>query len=323
VVFIPFVIVFSIIAAVSPVVHLALWPVLLAAGAWAEWMVRKRKSHYLPPLATVEGGGVKHGLTAPEVAVVLELPLSTVCSLVLAGLLKKGVLRPAARGDGQKLEVVPEFRGSRGHRLNAATELGIVLHGYEQFFLDAMIASAPTFAIGDVEFSDALKPMIENVATRMKGFGLEETRQFYRGTVKRAWTDVESETEPAERERATERQFEWLALDEESDDRFETWRSRGFFYRPSWLLFHIGAGRGDACTWLDSTCESVQDNINVGLEGDGGVINLRGIDTATGSVLSAIGKGLAASGSGGYGGGGCACACAGCACACACAGGGR
>jgi hypothetical protein len=197
-----------------------------------------------------------------------------------------------------------------------------VLHQYEQAFLDVISDAGDSFAIKHVDYSDALKEMIENVAARMKSFDLDETRSYYRGTVDRAWTDVESQTEPADRERAAEQQFEWLVLDEESDNRFEAWRSRGYFYRPGWLLFDLRAGRGDACSWLDSTCESVQDNINVGFDGDGGVINLRGIDTATGAALGAIGKGLATSGS--YsGGGGCACACAGCACACACAGGGR
>ena len=322
VVFIPFLVVFCIIAAVSPVAHLALWPVLLMAAIWAEWMVRKRRSSYLPPLATVEGGGVKDGFAAPEAAVILELPLSTVCSLVLAGLLKKGLLRPAA-GDRQLLEMPPEFRGTRGDRRTAASDQGIVLHRYEQAFLDVISASGASFAIRDVDFSDALKELIENVAARMNGYDLEETRKYYRGIVDRSWTDAESQVESVERDRVTEQQFEWLVLDEQSPDHFESWRSRGYYYRPSWLLFHIGlpGERGDACTWLDSTCGDVQDNIN--LDFDGGVMNLRGIDTATGAALTTIGEGIAESGSYSGGGGGCACACAGCACACACAGGGR
>ena len=58
-----------------------------------EWLLGRRKTHYMPPIAQVEGGGIKRGLTAPEAAVLLELPVAKVLSLVIFGMLKKGILR--------------------------------------------------------------------------------------------------------------------------------------------------------------------------------------------------------------------------------------
>ena len=47
---------------------------------------------YLPPALAVEGTGVKRGLTAVEAAVLLEAPLNKVMTMILFGLVKKGVL---------------------------------------------------------------------------------------------------------------------------------------------------------------------------------------------------------------------------------------
>ena len=47
---------------------------------------------YLPPALAVEGTGVKRGLTAVEAAILLEAPLNKVMTMILFGLVKKGVI---------------------------------------------------------------------------------------------------------------------------------------------------------------------------------------------------------------------------------------
>ena len=74
---------------------------------------RGRKLPYLPPIAQVEGGGIKRGRTAPEAAALLEMPLNKVLTLLIFGLLKKGVLRQTGEEPFQ-VEVIPEFQAVHG-----------------------------------------------------------------------------------------------------------------------------------------------------------------------------------------------------------------
>ena len=66
---------------------------LIVLVIWAQKSLHKRKVPYLPPIAQVEGGGIKRGLTAPEAAALLDMPLNKILTLVFFGLLKKGVVR--------------------------------------------------------------------------------------------------------------------------------------------------------------------------------------------------------------------------------------
>ena len=72
-------------------------------------VIRASKPKYLPAIAQVEGGGIKRGLTAPESAVILELPLTKVLILVVFGMLEKGLIRQT-KDDPLTVEVVEEFR---------------------------------------------------------------------------------------------------------------------------------------------------------------------------------------------------------------------
>ena len=57
---------------------------------WASFSGQKRRRmKYLPPSLSVEGVGIKRGLTAVEAAILLEIPLNKVLTMILFGLLKK------------------------------------------------------------------------------------------------------------------------------------------------------------------------------------------------------------------------------------------
>ncbi|MBI3923818.1 MAG: hypothetical protein HY318_20520, partial [Armatimonadetes bacterium] len=86
-----------------------------------------------------------------------------------------------------------------------------------------------------------------------------------------------------------------------------------------------GTSLRDVTSSFAGWAEGVTSNVAGAIEpvslatGQGGFVDLSGLDTVAGNVLEALAS--SSGGSGGGGGGGCACA--GCACACACAGGGR
>ncbi len=99
----------GIVALASPEIHLLTWPGMIGLCFLNERALKRRRTKtYLPAMATVEGGGIKRGLTAPQAAVLLEMPISRVLSLVVFGLIKKGVLRKLADSP-LEVDVAPEF----------------------------------------------------------------------------------------------------------------------------------------------------------------------------------------------------------------------
>jgi hypothetical protein len=318
---------------------------LLAALYLVERGRRRRKLPYMPPIAQVEGGGIKRGLTAPEAAALLEMPLNKVLTLIIFGLLKKGVLRQTGE-DPFQVEVTEGFRVAKGKqqerlqaRRKAAQEAGVALHTYEQRFLDALDAK-PGTPLHKIEFAEAMDWFLANVAKRMKGFDLSDTQDYYRSIVSRAVEQAKAIPEIPAREQALDRDMEWILLDDGYPTVFNT---PSYTYRPTWArpsggggLPSLPSGSGSGsftpsfsnvaagfAGWTENTMGSLAAAISPSslpsLAGKTGFVNLSGVDKATANVFEALASSSSRSGGGGGGG----CACAGCACACACAGGGR
>ncbi len=336
---------------VSPGLHMLSFIPLVPLVFLNERALRKKKDKYLPPLVHAEGGGIKRGLTAAEAAALLELPLNKVLSLILFGLLKKGILRQV-EADPLQVELVEAFRvlemegkQSQRHaaRRKAAQEMGVVLHKYEQPFLDRLEKSAGK-PVAEIDLSTPMKSFLQTIARRVKGFNLDETREYYRRIVTRAVTEAQAIGDIPELEKTLDRNLEWILM---SDDYSTVFLPRPTYtYFPRWVRTSAGtpvAGGGRSgpgaggsaprmvdvtagfAGWAENTMGSLASTIlpgKVAIEGTRGFINLGGVDRATSDVFEALSKSSGGS-SGGGGGSSCACACAGCACACACAGGGR
>ena len=216
----------------GPAIHLLCWPVMLGLVGLNETYLRRRKPKtYLPAMATVEGGGIKRGLTAPQAAVLLEMPLNQVLTMVVFGLLKKAVLQ-VVTDDPLAVEVLPEFHGPEKSRMKQAAAKGIVLHDYENPFLDQL--EKHTGPINSCDLNAALGQLIKATADRMSGFDLSRTKDYYQRIVKRAWQDAESVGEIELRDKVVERNFEWMMMEPRWTDLFEIWRRRGYTYRPRW-----------------------------------------------------------------------------------------
>lgn len=342
---------------VSPAFHLISIPGLIGLIILNEAQLRRRRKEYLPAVAQVEGGGIKRGLTAPEAAALLELPLNKVLTLILFGLLKKEALE-VREASPLMVDVVDPFRAQgkspRGasdapkkYRLKAAQEKGIVLHDYEHGFLD-VIEAKPGRLVQELDFGKPMKAFIEGVAARMKSFDLSDTQDYYRGIIKRALIEAQSLGDIATKEKALDRNFEWILM----DDRYPTiFHTRGYSYYPSWTrpIRTAGSGSGGVSRpsapgaaggrtsfgdvsagfagWAENTMGSLAAAISPAAlqvpTAQGGFVNLSGADKVTADIFKEMAKSSSSRGGGRSGGGGCACACAGCACACACAGGGR
>jgi hypothetical protein len=338
---------------ISPGFHLLSLPIVVVLIGINEWYLGHRKAHYMPPIAQVEGGGIKRGLTAPEAAALLELPVSRVLSLVIFGMLKKGILRQVradplvvAIADGFQLPAdqatADEARRAAFYR-KAGQAKGIVVHKYEHAFLYLLRAN-PDKPVKDINFSVPMKQLIAQAAARMKGFDLSETKDYYRAIIRRACRQASDIGDIPQREKVLDRNFEWILMDDDYPTVFT-------YGRPYWPIWCRGASAaappapvggpspagqtsfGDVAAsfsgWAENTMGDLAAAISPGSLGvnspSGGFLDLSGADRVTGEFFHALGEAATSGGGGGGigGGGGCACACAGCACACACAGGGR
>jgi hypothetical protein len=331
----------------DPIFQLIFLPVALILIALVEWILSRRKPRYFPAVVQVEGGGIKRGLTAPEAAVILELPLNKILTLIVYGLLEKGIFKQIA-ADPLELEITPEFQTlltdrdeRQADRLRVAQNLGVVVRLYEHKFID-LIEKRAGKPVYKIDFSKPMKALINHSASRMKGFDLSDTRDYYRAIIKKAIEKASEIGDIPEKERYLDSNLQWLLLD---DDYPTVFRTPNYHYRPVWIRpFHssdristpsIGRTSSPGQTsftdvassfagWTEKTMGRFSDAIAPGalqVKGPNGAVNLSAIDRVTGDVFQALSE---SSGSGGgSSGGGCACACAGCACACACAGGGR
>jgi hypothetical protein len=303
-------------------------------GAIIRAMVVGSKPKYLPPIAQVEGGGIKRGLTAPEAAVLLEMPLTKVLGLVVFGLLEKRLVRQTGH-DPLKLEVVEDFRveGRFGvddaesrerFRRHAAQDQGTVIHQYEHPFLD-LIEANPDKAVNKLDVIKPMQALVNEVAAKMKGFDLAETRDYYRRVIERAMQQAESIGEVEQREAYLDRYYPWVMM---QPNYRPVMRVGGYHYWPGWARQSstpsasggqggraVSGGGGRSTTTFGDVSASFAGWAESTMGGMAAAI----LPTS----LSKPAPPSTSSGGSGRSGGGCACACAGCACACACAGGGR
>jgi len=301
----------------------ALMP-LTICGGFALWIIlgamigsvrrRSRLMDYMPPLVSVEGLGIKRGLTAVEAAILLEAPLNKVLTMILFGLLKKGAVRVVS---------------DEPLRLEKADALPEGLHPYENDFLGAIKKK------GDLRQKDltkAITDLIEEVNQKMKGFHAKDTIAYYKDIVARAWKQVESADTPE----IVDENLEWMMMDEAFEQKMpETFGTRPV-PMPAWWWLYAGRSR---TTTPSSTVGKAAPSTGAPRTVPGAMVAhtvVSRVEGLSNRIVTNVSDFTArvtrtthpvpvstSSSSGRSGGGGCACACACAGCACACAGGGR
>ena len=292
---------------------------------------KKRRQQYLPPKISIEGHGIKRGLTAVEAAILLEQPMDKIMTMILFATIKKEAAEVVSRNP---LE------------LKVAETLSDDLRPYEKSFLEAF--RLPKSKERQKALEETMVDLVRSVAQKMKGFSRRETIEYYRDIMKRAWAEVEAAETPEVKSAKYEEVMEWTMLDRDYDRRTRDVFRTGPVYVPVWWgRFDPGFGRSTAGSApVSTTTPSIPRGGPTGgpslpsLPGGsfaasvvGGVQNFS--SQVVGSVTdftsrvtnrtNPVPKPTTRSGGGsrGGGGGGCACACACAGCACACAGGGR
>ncbi len=283
---------------------------------------QQRKLQYLPPKISIEGHGIKRGLTAIEAAILLQEPMDKILTMILFAVIKKDAASVVSR-DPLKLDVVDPLPDG--------------LRDYESDFLQAFQETKTSARRAKLQ--SAMTSLVKGVANKMKGFSRKETVAYYKDIMQRAWAQVEAADTPEVKSEKYNEVMEWTMLDRDYDERTRRTFSGGPVFVPIWWG-RYDPGYGRAASTPVST--------GSGGGGGGGISmpHLPGSDFAASVVngtqafaagvvgnLTDFTSGItnktnpppppSSSGSRGGGGGGCACACACAGCACACAGGGR
>jgi len=284
---------------------------------------QRRKLQYLPPKISIEGHGIKRGLTAVEAAILLEQPLDKILTMTLFSVIKKGAASVTSR-DPLKIDVTEPLPED--------------LHSYEKSFLGAFkVEGAPERR---KELEDMAVALVRSVSEKMKGFSRKETQEYYKSIMEKAWAQVESAETPEVKGQKIDENIEWTMLDGDYDDR-----SRRVFTGP--IFAPLWWGRYDP-TWQPASTTTAGGGVRPAAPSLGGRSALPGANLAASVVGGVQGFSNKVLGdlntftsrvtnvtnpppppsttsyrSGGGGGHSCACACACAGCACACAGGGR
>jgi hypothetical protein len=280
----------------------------------------KRKLQYLPPKISIEGHGIKRGLTAVEAAILMEQPMDKIMTMILFSVVKKGAATVETR-EPLKISVTdPQPEG---------------LQAYELDFLNA-------FKVDDekkrrVAMQDLMINLVKSVTAKIKGFSLKETVVYYQSIIDKAWQHVQAADTPEVQVKNLEEAFDWTLLDRNYEDRSRQVYNRPIFIPMWWGRFDPGV--------RPATIQSTAAPISPSMPGQNvSLPHLPGSDFAASVVknvqnfsANAIGNltdfthgvtsktnpvpktSYRSSGGGGH----CACACACAGCACACAGGGR
>jgi hypothetical protein len=291
---------------------------------------KKRKLQYLPPKISVEGHGIKRGLTPVEVAVLMQTPLDRVMTMVLFSVLKK----EAAIVESQN-----------PLKLKISDPLPEGLQPYEVLFLKAFHAASDKERKEDLQ--DMTVKLIKSITEKMRGFSRKETIDYYKSIMEKAWSQVETAGTPEVKAETYEQVMDWTMLDDGWDTRTQRTFNTGPVIVPSWWWRYdpvirssgpsIGMARPHGGSSIPSSSSGGGTITMPKLPGSdfaasvvGGVEAfssnvMGGLTNFTDKITNTTNPPPPPSSSSGHSGGGssCACACACAGCACACAGGGR
>jgi len=307
---------------------LAIAAFFVVTTIWGIRNAQKRKLQYLPPKISIEGHGIKRGLTAVEAAILLEEPMDKILMMTLFSTIKKKAAEVVSR-DPLKLTITDPLPEG--------------LYPYELDFLSAM--KKQIVADQKEGLQDMMINLVKSVSEKMKGFSLKETVVFYKDIIDKAWAMVESADTPDMKSQRFDEVMDWTMADKDYENKTQNvfrnqpvilpgwWRG----YDPSFGSSASSAGSGGGIS--APTLSQGRSSGTISLPTLPGSTFAASVTSGAQNMASSVVGNVNTFSSGitnktnpvpvshysGSSGGGhsCACACACAGCACACAGGGR
>jgi hypothetical protein len=181
------------------------------------WLLRRQKLQYLPPIVSIEGNGIKRGLTAVEAAILLEQPMDKILTMILFSVVKKNAASVIRRNPLQIAAIQPQPDG---------------LQAYDIDFVNAFKIAAPEAQCQALQ--DLMVTLVKGVSEKMKGFSGKETMAYYQDIIKRAWDQVESAGTPDVKSQLFGENIEWAMLDHHYADHTHRVFDAGPVFLPLW-----------------------------------------------------------------------------------------
>jgi len=192
--------------------------------------IRRRRMAYEKPKVMIEALGPRRGLTSVEAAVVVGVPPVKVLTMILFGLLLKGLVVIE--------EVAPLVKV---RQMDAVTpdEKAPRQRYYEIDFLRVI---EPDGSLNEQRLARTYLSLRDNVDRKMRGYARADTVNYYKAIVDKAWTQVTRAATPQLQASAIEENIQWLLVDENYGDKFKTAFPPGLMIlpRPSWFWYWYG-----------------------------------------------------------------------------------
>jgi len=275
------------------------------------------RTGYLPPAVKVETLGIRRGLTVVEAAVLHEIPLNRVFTMIIFGLLRKSLITLNRTPRGK-----PTFHPNP-QAIKEAAKKG-ALHYYERLLLKAI---KPNGTLDRNKIRTMLKTLIKTVARKLEGYNRTQTKQYYQTIIEKAWKQIETAQTPQAQAKALDQYAEWLLIDPAYETRLQQYPD---YYVPSWYYWWLWTTSPTIHTTHPTPTPSqtlttpihLTNFANTVVTGVNNFANtvITGFQNLANQIATAFQPPPPTTRRGGYA---CACACACVSCACACAGGGR
>ena len=281
-----------------------------------------RKRPYLIPKVSMETLGIRRGLTAVEASYLLDMKPTMIVTEILYSLLQRRAVWVESTEPSLKLKIMEPFQ----NRSDIAQDGQ--LRYYE---IDALDAIREDGTLDEEKLAHTVVFLRQTVEEKMRGYRRQDTIDYYKSVVTKAWEQVNQAGTPELASNAYDEQLLWLFLDPDYQARTKTaFRDRAFEPSPLWLWYWYGyhhyhphptyrtnvevptqAGKpptipgADFANNIASAVEKTSNNFVISVEKFANAI----VPAAAASKASHEPARHGAK---------CVCACAACACACAC-----
>jgi hypothetical protein len=294
------------------VTYVAIGAAVVAAFGFIIIIVpRFRKLAYERPRIAIEALGAARNLTSVEAAVVLGSKPVRVLTMVLFGLIYKRIVMVTETDPLIKIQ-----------RLKSTVESPPDLRYYEIEYLEAL---QPDGNLDEMKLARTFLDLRDNVDQKMRGYSRNDTVNYYKSVVNKAWDQVTQAGTPELKGDALDQNIEWLLADDGFDDKFKNAFPPNIVIVPSpgwWWYWHgpyspSGPVAVPAKTPSQPTPIPGQDfanNVVRGLEASSNNM-VKNVQAFTNRIVQAPAP---VSQSSVRSRPSCVCACAHCACACAC-----
>jgi hypothetical protein len=208
------------------------WFIFLIIGVFGVALVfvlfAFRKQPYTKPTLGIESLGVVRGLTAVEASLLLDLKPPQIVTEMLYSLLKKRAVWIETTSPSLKFKILKPFTDKVG------TE-EIPLRYYEIDFLNSIKEDG---TLDEEKLASTIMYLQSTVEEKLKGYCRQDTIDYYRKIVDKAWAQVEKAGTSELASNAYDQQLLWLLLDPKLSQRTQTvFTNRVFEPSPMWYWY--------------------------------------------------------------------------------------